>query len=146
MSAYPFESMAVGQSVTIPYTGQPGNARYALHCFRYKCRLIGYPEDQLPNFRLTFLLGELTIERLPDGTVLPRGPRKAVVKWDERGLAIHRIAELEMRYGEEQSLRCESGDPDWDTHPVPRELQDLYLKWFPDQAYPEERVEPRHAA
>ena len=153
MSKYPFAALAAGQSATMPFRATPSAARVALHNFRQHCRVLGWPADALPNYRLTFGEGTLTIERLPDGHQLSTGPRlpepapavsPSASPLNDRAAAMRRIDALEDEFGARQERAAEAAEPgntDWANMKIPRELQDLYLRWMPDSAYPEERVE-----
>lgn len=156
MSKYPFATLAAGQSATIPFSSSPNAARVALHNFRQHCLVLGWPADALPNYRLTFGPGTLTIDRLPDGHQLPTGPRLPDPAADplagmapeltERAKAMRRIDALEYAFGARQEAAAEAGQADWQDMKIPRELQDLYLRWMPGNAYPEDRVEPAEEA
>ena len=67
MSKYPFAEMSVGEIRRVPFDASPSAARVALHDFRQRCRILGYPENAMPHFKLRFEAGSLVLERLPDG-------------------------------------------------------------------------------
>lgn len=141
MSKYPFADLQVGQSAVIPFTASPAAARNALHNFRRQCVALGWPAGNLPNYRLTIAPGQLTVERLPDGHRLPPGPRMATPALDEKWHALRRIDILEAEFAERQQAAADRREPDWCDMKIPRELQNLYLRWLPEYAWPEHRVE-----
>lgn len=102
---YPFASLQVGETALITNPGKPSAVRTCLSQFRTNCRFMGYPADALPNFRLEFDYdaGTLSITRLPDGSVLPRGTHaswaKAAKEREEREALDAAVSEYLASYG-----------------------------------------------
>lgn len=78
MSKYPFSRMRVGEVVTIPAESGKGPLHVAISKLRDAVRReFGLSRDELPVFSIDEdeKAGTFIIERLPDGTVQPRGPK-----------------------------------------------------------------------